>query len=183
MKWVPWKGLENGCPTLFTPCDSHLMVKDDYSVRSNLKTVPESQKQITSVKATTEESLGEAVFCKGQTSSHLPLRTEPSLRLWRRNLSRMITTGSRRHHIAAPAVSFPITEILSTTINVAQTHPGQENRHESWVRQVYAETIREQPCRAGTTFARRPGMLVSANVWCVSPPEALQNLCGLQHTG
>ena len=88
------KRLENGCPTLFNPCDSHLMVKDDYSVRSNLKTVPESLKQITSVKATTEESRGEAVFCKGQTSSHLPLRTEPSLRLWRRNLSRMITTGS-----------------------------------------------------------------------------------------
>lgn len=57
--------LENGRPTCFAPCDSLLRVKDDYSLRSTQGAIPWNPMQTTPVKATTDESLGEAVFCQG----------------------------------------------------------------------------------------------------------------------
>lgn len=54
--------LENGRPTCFTPCDSLLRVKDDYSLRSSQRVIPWNLVQTTPVKATTEERPGEAVF-------------------------------------------------------------------------------------------------------------------------
>ncbi len=127
--------LENGRPTCFTPCDSLLRVKDDYSLRGNQRVIPWNLMQ-SEVKATTEESLGEAVFCQ-----HLPLRTGPSWRRWRRTLSRMITTAGLLHsHFLAPDVSSPVTKTMPTS-NVTQTHPQQETRHECSLHQVYAETI------------------------------------------
>lgn len=63
--------LENGHPTCFTPCDSHLMVEDNYNLRGNQRIIPEELQQITPVKATTEESFAEAVFCQSRNDNQL----------------------------------------------------------------------------------------------------------------
>ncbi|KAJ8346862.1 hypothetical protein SKAU_G00282630 [Synaphobranchus kaupii] len=108
--------LDNGRPSLLTPCDSRINVKENFSLMSYSKATPHQPQASSPYSRPTEESLGENVFRRTDTDNQLALSVEDIIFLKKMEgvFKMKLTAGSSNYHFAAP-------DVYAQTTNPAPT--------------------------------------------------------------